>query len=149
MEVEIVWPPLRRHENHFSLILILHLPVSSRVWGCEENLYFELLLKPTVTRTNSANQVNVGHALDQSRNVQSRGPDRAHQKNVTAIVEGKLLNFETIFKGLSGCNLNGFFDTDLHSVRPNGLVGYKVPTDPVNISVKEAIHMGFNHKISL
>ena len=31
--------------------------------------------------------------------------------------------------------------------RPNGLVGCKVPTDLVKISVKEATHMGFYYNI--
>ena len=35
----------------------------------------------TATPTNLGNQVKVGHALEQSRNVQSRGPERAHRKN--------------------------------------------------------------------
>ena len=34
---------------------------------------------------------------------------------------------------------------DLEPIRPNGLVGCKVPTDLVKISVKEATHMGFYH----
>ena len=32
---------------------------------------------------------------------------------------------------------------NLEPTRPNGLVGYKVPTDLVKISVKETTHMGF------
>ena len=36
-------------------------------------------LELTDTPTNLANQVKVGHALDQSRSVQMRGPERAHQ----------------------------------------------------------------------
>ena len=38
-------------------------------------------LELTDTPTNLTNQVKVGHALDQSRSVQSRGPERAHQNN--------------------------------------------------------------------
>ena len=38
-------------------------------------------LELTDTPTNLANQAKVGHALDQSRSVQSRGPERAHQNN--------------------------------------------------------------------
>ena len=38
-------------------------------------------LELTDTPTNLANHVKVGHALDQSRSVQSRGPERAHQTN--------------------------------------------------------------------
>ena len=33
------------------------------------------------TPTNLANQVELGHARDQSRSAQSRGPERAHQNN--------------------------------------------------------------------
>ena len=33
------------------------------------------------------------------------------------------------------------------SVEPNGLVGCKVPTDLVKISVKEATHMGFYYML--
>ena len=36
---------------------------------------------------------------------------------------------------------------NLKPTRPNGLVGCKVPTDLVKISVKEATHMGFNYTI--
>ena len=48
-----------------------------RVWG-------KFVFRPlelTDTPTNLANQVKVGHALVQSRSVQSRGPERAHQNN--------------------------------------------------------------------
>ena len=58
--------------------IIPHLPVSSRVLGCEENLYSE--------RWNSRTHppilpIKVGDALDQSRSVQLRGSERAHQNN--------------------------------------------------------------------
>ena len=36
---------------------------------------------------------------------------------------------------------------NLEPTRPNGLVGCKVPTDLVKISVKEATHMGFHYII--
>ena len=36
---------------------------------------------------------------------------------------------------------------NLEPTRPNGLVGCKVPTDLVKISVKEATHMGFHYKV--
>ena len=48
-----------------------------RVWG--KFVFWTLEL--TDTPTNLANQAKVGHALDQSRSVQSRGPERAHQNN--------------------------------------------------------------------
>ena len=37
---------------------------------------------------------------------------------------------------------------NLEPTRSNGLVGCKVPTDLVEISVKEAMHMGFYYRIS-
>ena len=48
-----------------------------RVWG----KFVLRKLELTDTPTNLANQVKVGHALDQSRSIQSRGPERAHQNN--------------------------------------------------------------------
>ena len=36
---------------------------------------------------------------------------------------------------------------NLEPTRPNGLVGCKVPTDLVKISVKEATHMGFHYRV--
>ena len=48
-----------------------------RVWGT----FVFRTLELTDTPTNLANLVKVGHALDQSRSVQSRGPERAHQNN--------------------------------------------------------------------
>ena len=48
-----------------------------RVWG----KFVFRTLELTDTPTNLANEVTVGHALDQSRSVQSRGPERAHQNN--------------------------------------------------------------------
>ena len=48
-----------------------------RVWG----KFVFRTLEHTDTPTNLANQVKVGHTLDQSRSVQSRGPERAHQNN--------------------------------------------------------------------
>ena len=38
---------------------------------------------------------------------------------------------------------------NLEPTRPNGLVGCKVPTDLVKISVKEATHMGFHYILPL
>ena len=59
----------------------------------------------TGTPTNLTNQVKVGHALDQSRSVQSRGPERAHKKEwaVMAIVEDRSPIFEEVSRGLIGC----------------------------------------------
>ena len=61
----------------------LHYPTLTRefqgfrVWG----KFVFRTLELTDTPTNLANQVKVGHALDQSRSVQSRGPESAHQNN--------------------------------------------------------------------
>ena len=48
-----------------------------RVWG----KFVFRTLELTDTPTNLANQVKLGHALDQSRSVRSRGPERAHENN--------------------------------------------------------------------
>ena len=48
-----------------------------RVWG----KFVFRTLELTDTPTNLANQVKEGHALDQSRSVQSHGPERTHQIN--------------------------------------------------------------------
>ena len=75
-------------------------------------------LELTDTPTNLANEVKVGHALNQSRSVQSA----PKQCTVMAIVEDRLPTFETVLIELSGCicktktHLNGFFDTDCYSV---------------------------------
>ena len=66
-----------------------------RVWG----KFVFRTLELTDTPTNLANQVKVGHALDQSRSVQSRWPEGASapkQWAVMAIVEGRSSTFETI-----------------------------------------------------
>ena len=47
-----------------------------RVWG----KFVFRTLELTDTPTNLSNQVKVGHALDQSRSVQSRGSERTHKK---------------------------------------------------------------------
>ena len=49
----------------------------SRVWG----KFVFRTLEPTDTPTNLVNQVKVGHDLDQSRSIRSRGLERAHQNN--------------------------------------------------------------------
>ena len=64
-----------------------------RVWG----KFVFRTLELTNTPTNLANQLKVGHALDQSRSVQSRGPGRAHQNN------DPLSTFETVLRRLIGC----------------------------------------------
>ena len=61
----IVYPTLAREFQGF------------RVWG---KFVFQML-ELYATSNNLANQVKVGHALDQSRSVQLRGSERAHQNN--------------------------------------------------------------------
>ena len=84
----------------------LHYPTLARefqgfrVWG----KFVFRTLELTDTPTNLANQVKVGHALDQSRSVQSRGPESApKQCAVMAIVEDRSPTFETVLRELSGC----------------------------------------------
>ena len=67
----------------WALLGIMYYPTLARefqgfrVWG----KFVFRTLELTDTPTNLANRVKVGHALDQSRSVQSRGPERAHQNN--------------------------------------------------------------------
>ena len=61
----VIYPTLAREFQGF------------RVWG----KFVFRTLELTDTPTNLANQVKVGHALGQSRSVQLRGPERAHQNN--------------------------------------------------------------------
>ena len=134
-----------------------------RVWG----KFVFRTLELTDTPNNLANQVKVGHALDQSCSVQSRGPERAHQNNEPSWRSSRTdrrlsRSFETInwlyllFK--CGIKTKTHFEwllwhwsslgqLILEPTRPNGLVGGKVPTDLVNISVKEATHMGFYYTV--
>ena len=115
-------------------------------------------LELTDTSTNLANQVKVGHALDQSRSVQSRGPERTHQNNDRGQIADFRDSFETInwLYLLFTCGIktkthfewflwhwSSLGQLNFEPTRPNGLVGCKVPTDLVKISVKEATHMGF------
>ena len=98
-----------------------------RVWG----KFVFRTLELTDTPTNLTNQVKIGHALDQSRSVQSRGPKRAHQNNEPSWRSSRTDrrfrgSFETIdwlylvFTCKCGIKqksiLNGFSDNDLHSV---------------------------------
>ena len=64
-----------------------------RVWG---NFLFRTL-ELTDTPNNLANQVKVGDALDQSRSVQSRGPERGHQNNEPS---RRSPTFETVLRWL-------------------------------------------------
>ena len=69
-----------RFQKLVMFIIIPHIArefQGFRVWGKFVFRTLELMDTPT----NLANQVKVDHALDQSRSVQSRGPERAHQNN--------------------------------------------------------------------
>ena len=69
--------------SYRGLVYYCHYPTLARefqgfrLWGWFVFRTLELMDTPT----NLANQIKVGHALDQSRSVQSRGPERAHQNN--------------------------------------------------------------------
>ena len=143
------YPILAREFQHF------------RVWGKFVVRTLELMDTPT----NLANHVKVGHALDQSHSAQSRGPERAHQNNAQSWQSSRkdrwfFDSFERIkwlyLHSMCGMKTKTHFQwllwhwsslgqLNLEPTRPNGLVGYKVPTDLVKISVKEAMHMGFYH----
>ena len=149
----LVYPTLAREFQGF------------RVWG---KFVFQML-ELTDTPTNLANQVKVCHAVDQSRSVQLCGPERAHQNNEPSWRSPRVQiaafrhSFETInwlyllFK--CGIKTKTHFEwllwhwsslgqLNLEPIRTNGLVGRKVPTDLVKISVKEATHMVFYYTIS-
>ena len=130
-----------------------------KVW---EKFVFRTL-ELTDTPTNLAYQVKVGHALDQSRSAQSRGPERAHKamsrhgdrRGQIAAFRGSFETINWLYLHLKcGMKTKTHFEwllwhwsslgqLNLEPTRPNGLVGCKVPTDLVKISVKEATHMGF------
>ena len=68
------------------------------VWG----KFVFRTLELTDTPTNLANQVKVGHALDQSRSVQLRGPERAHQNNEPSNDrQGQIADFRGSFETIN------------------------------------------------
>ena len=136
--------------------------MTSRVLGCEENLYLErsnsrphpsikpIRLKYIKFLTNHA--VSNRTDLKERTKTASRHGDRRGQ--ITDLRD----SFETInwlfllFK--CGIKTKTHFEwhlwhwtslvhLNLEPLRPNGLVDCKVPTDLVKISGKEATHMGF------
>ena len=132
-----------------------------RVWGKSVFRTLEL----TDTPTNLANEVKVGHALDQSRSVQSRGPERAHQNNEPSWRLSRTdRRFSRVLRRLIDCiyflgvgktkthfewllwHWSSLGQFNLEPTRPDGLVGCKVPTDIERINFKEAMHMGFHYK---
>ena len=64
---------------------------------------------------------------------------------------GQIADFRDSFETISRLVLlfKCGIKTKTHFEWPNGLVGCKVPTDLVKISVKEATHMGFHYKLLL
>ena len=128
-----------------------------KVWG----KFVFRMLELTYTPTNFTNQVKVGHALDQSRSVQSCGPERAHQNNEQS--RRQIANFWDSFERINwlyllfkcGIKIKTHFEwllwhwsslgqLNLEPTWPNNLVGCKVSTDLVKISVKEAMYgLGF------
>ena len=133
-----------------------------RVWG----KFVFRTLELTNTPINLANQIKVGHALDQSRNGRSRGPERAHQNNAQSWRSSRTVadfrdSFEIIkwlyLHSKCGMETKTHFEWllwhwsplgELNLETTNGLVGCKVPTDRVKINVKEAMHLGFYYRIS-
>ena len=134
-----------------------------RVWG----KFIFRTLELTDTPTNSANQVKVGHALDQSR-IANRADLRERTKTMSRHGDrrGQISDFRDSFKTINwlyllfkcGIKTKTHFEwllwhwsslgqLNFEPTRPNGLVGCKVPTDLVKISVKEATHMGFCYNI--
>ena len=109
-----------------------------RVWG----KFVFRTLELTDTPTNLANQVKVGHALDQSRSVQSKTMSRHGDRR------GQIAAFRDSFETIKGLYLlfkcgiktkthfewllwhwSSLGQLNLEPTRPNGLVGCKVPTD--------------------
>ena len=133
-----------------------------RVWG----QFVFRLLELTTTPTNLANQVKVGHALDQSHSVQctdlrertktilSHGDRRGQiadfrdnfERNKWLYLHFKCAlktktHFECVlWQWSSLCQLN------LEPTQPNGLMGCKVPTDLMKISQRSHAH-GFYYDI--
>ena len=79
MPKKVTWPAIMRifNEVRRSYPTLAREFQGFRVWG----KFVFRALELTDTPSNWANQVKVGHALDQSRSVQSRGPERTHQNN--------------------------------------------------------------------
>ena len=124
-------------------------------------------LELTDTPTNLANQVKVGHVLD-NHAVSHRADLRERTKTMSRHGDrrGQIADFRDSFETINwlyllfkcGIKTKTHFEwlfwhwsslsqLNLEPTRPNGLVGCKVPTDLVKISVKEATHMGFHYTI--
>ena len=118
-----------------------------RVWGKIVFWMLELM----ATLINLANQVKVGHTLDQP--CKSCGLEGSYQNNEPSWQSSRTIaDFPGCFEWIKlqyllyncGTKIKThfgwvLFDTDLHSL---GLMGRKVLTDLVKISVKGPMHMG-------
>ena len=75
--------PILTHRGRYASFNNKHYPTLAhefhgfRTWG----KFVFRTLELTDTPTNLANQVKVGHAIDQSHSIQSRGPEKAHQNS--------------------------------------------------------------------
>ena len=116
-----------------------------RVWG----KFVFRTLELTDTPTNLANQVKVGHAFDQNNEPswRSSGTDRRIRDSFVTInwlclLFGCGIKTKTHFEWLLW-HWSSLGQLNLEPTRPNGFEVFKVPTDLVKISVKEAKHIGF------
>ena len=133
--------------------LIPHLPVSSRVLGCEENLYFECWNSwPHHWFSQSGESRSHSWPITQCP-ITWTWESTPKQCSVMAIVKNKSPTFKTVLRGLNGCICiykcairthfewvllcwSSLCQLNLEPTQPDGLVGCKVPTDLVKISVK-------------
>ena len=142
--------------------------MSSRVLGCEENVYFErwnsrthppilpIRLKLVTLLTNHAVS-NRADLRERTKTMSRHG----HRRGQIAAFRGSFEMINWLYLHLKyGIKTKTHFEwllwhwsslgqLNLEPTRPNCLVGCKVPTDLVKISVKEATHKGFNYITNL
>ena len=112
-----------------------------RVWGKFVFQTPELMDTPT----NLANQVKVGHAFDQSRSVQSRRPERAHQNNEPSWWLSRTEVWDKNKNPFWMASLTLIFTRSvgtLQPMRPLGRVGSKF-----NIPLTHDLDLGFSRSI--
>ena len=144
---------IRGHYIAVQYILLPRQFQGFRVWG---KFVFQTL-ELTDTPTNLAN-----HALSNRADLRERTKTISGHGDRRGQIADFWDSFETInwryllFK--CGIKTKTHFEwllwhwsslgqLNLEPTRPNGLMGCKVPTDLVKISVKEATHMGFHYNI--
>ena len=136
-----------------------------RVWG----KFVFRTLELTDTPNNLANRVKVGQLLT-NHAVSNRADLRERTKTMSRYGDrrGQIADFRDSFETFNwlyllfkcGIKTKTHFEwllwhwsslgqLNLEPTRPLGLVGCKVPTDLVKISVKEATHMGFHYLLLL